>query len=192
MALDAPRRLRRLAPVIATRTFLVAVFVVVYLVAWRPVRSWVATDVMGPALSQIDTPRSERYVVRAQGRAVAVQNVGSSDRVGVMKTPMGNFFVLAGMFLIALYPRHPYWLYVAAYQLGLGALMLGMLAMGVGWADWGFAVFKFLDGEFYQGTSLAVPFLLLRADGRAFLSSGRPGTVDQKRGPRGGGSLSRP
>ncbi|MCS4039952.1 hypothetical protein [Salinibacter ruber] len=172
MAFDASlSRLRRLIPVIATRALLVGVFVVVYLVAWRPVRSWVATDVMGPALSRIETPRSDQYSVRAGARVVVVQHIESSDRVGVMKTPTGNFFVLAGMFLIALYPRHPYWLYVAAYQLGLGALMLGMLAVGVGWADWGFAVFHFLEGEFYQGTSLAIPFLLLRADGRALFGA---------------------
>lgn len=184
MALDASlSRFRRLAPVIATRTFLVAVFVVVYLVVWRPVRGWVATDVMGPALSRIDTPRSDRYSVRAGGRVVEVQHIDSSDRVGVMKTPTGNFFVLAGMLLIALYPGHPYWLYVAAYQLGLGALMLGMLAVGVGWADWGFAVFQFLEGEFYQGTSLAVPFLLLRADGRTLFGAVTPGAGRSDRKP---------
>jgi hypothetical protein len=104
--------------------------------------------------------------VSAAGRAVDVQHIDSSNRVAVMKTPTGYFFVLTGMLLIALYPRHPYWLYVAAYQLGLGAFMLGSLAVGVGWAEWGFALFQFLDGGFYQGTSVAVPFLLLRADGR--------------------------
>jgi hypothetical protein len=92
-----------------------------------------------------------------------------------MHTPTGAFFVLAGMLLIALYPRHPYWLYVAAYQVGLSALMFGMLAVGVGWADWGFSVFQFLGGEFYQGTSLAVPFLLLRADGRSLFGAATPG-----------------
>ncbi len=177
MALDASlSRLRRLAPVIATRTFLVGVFVILYLVFWRPVRGWIATDVMEPVLSQIDTPRSDRYSVRAGARVVVVQPIESSDRIGVMKTPTGNFFVLAGMFLIALYPSHPYWLYVAAYQLALSALMLGMLTVGVGWADWGFAVFQFLEGEFYQGTSLAIPFLLLRADGRALFGPATSGT----------------
>lgn len=170
MALDArSSRLRRLAPVIARRAFLVGVFVVGYLVVWRPVRSWVATDIMQPVLSRIDTPRSDRYSVSAGGRVVVVQHLESSDRVGVMKTPTGNFFVLAGMLLIALYPRHPYWLYLAGYQLGLSALIFGMLAIGMGWADWGFAVFHFLEGEFYQGTSLAVPFLLLRAEGRTLV-----------------------
>ncbi|PSQ83438.1 MAG: hypothetical protein BRD30_12895 [Bacteroidetes bacterium QH_2_63_10] len=167
MTLDArPSRLRRLAPVIAKRALLVGVFVIAYLVLWRPVRSWVATDVMKPALSQIDTPRSDRHAISVRGRAVVVQHVDSSERLGVMKVPMGNFFVLAGMMLIALYPCDPYWLYLAGYQLGLSALMFGMLAIGMGWADWGFAVYQFLEGEFYQGTSLAVPFLLLRADGR--------------------------
>jgi hypothetical protein len=122
---------------------------------------------MKPALSEIDTARSAHYSVSTRGRAVAVQRIDPSERLGVMKVPVGNFFVLAGMLLIALYPRHPYWLYLAGYQLGLSALMFGMLAIGMGWADWGFAVYQFLEGEFYQGTSLAVPFLLLRADGRA-------------------------
>jgi hypothetical protein len=83
-----------------------------------------------------------------------------------MKVPTGFILVLAGMLFITLYPCDPYWLYLAGYQLGLGALMFGMLAIGVAWADWGFAVFQFVEGEFYRGTSLAVPFLLLRADGR--------------------------
>jgi hypothetical protein len=167
MTLDARSfRLRRLAPVIARRAFLVGVFVIAYLVAWRPVRTWVATEMMKPALSRIDTPRSNRYSVSAANRVVSVQQIESSDRSWKMKVPTGNFFVLAGMLLIALYPRHSYWLYLAGYQLGLSALMFGMLAIGVGWEDWGFALFQFLEGEFYQGTSLAVPFLLLRADGR--------------------------
>ena len=175
MAQDArSSRFRRLAPVIAKRALLVGVFVIAYLVAWRPVRSWVASDVMNPTLSRIETPRSGRYAVSVQGRAVAVQKVDAPGRVDVMKVPMGNFFVLAGMLLIALYPRHPYWLYLAGYQLGLSTLMFGMLAIGVGWADWGFAVFRFLDGEFYQGTSLAVHFLLLRADGRPLFSNVLP------------------
>ena len=107
---------------------------IAYLVVWRPVRSWVATEVMKPALSRINTPRSERYSISARGRAVAVQHVDSSEHLGVMKVPTGNFFVLAGMLLIALYPCHPYWLSLAGYQLGLSALMFGMLATGVGGA----------------------------------------------------------
>lgn len=176
MALDArSSKLRHLAPVIAKRVLFVGLFVVAYLVIWHPARGWIASGVMKPALSWIDTPRSDRYSVDSFSRGITVRRVNPSGNVGTMKTPAGGFFVLAAMFLIALYPRHPYWVYVAAYQFGLGTFMFGMLAVGVGWADWGFTVFQILEQEFYQGTSLAVPFLLLRADGRNLFDDVIPG-----------------
>lgn len=172
MALNAgSSKLHDLAPVVVKRVFFVGLFVVAYLVIWHPTRGWIASEVMKPALSWIDTPRSDRYSVDSFSRGITVRRVNPSRNLATMKTPTGGFFVLAGMFLIALYPRDPYWLYVAAYQIGLGTFMFGMLAVGVGWADWGFTVFQILEQEFYQGTSLAVPFLLLRADGRALFGA---------------------
>ncbi|MCS3857813.1 hypothetical protein GGP89_001187 [Salinibacter ruber] len=166
-----PYYLQRIAPLIAKRAFLVGLFVISYLIFFLPVRSWVASEVMKPILTEVDTQRSEQYSVDSFGRGISVQRINRAGRGAKMETPIGGFFVLAGMFLIAIYPRHPYWLYVAAYQLGLGTLMFGMLVIGVGWAEWGFTVFWFLDGEFYRGTSLALPFLLLRADGCALFGA---------------------
>ncbi len=141
------------------RATFVALFAGICLVLWRPVHDWAATHVVAPALSQVDTPRARQYSVVGEGRDVAVYR-SSSDRVALLNLPTGGVFVFAGMFLIAVCPYRPLWLYVAAYQFGLSTLMIGALTIGIGWSEWGFRVFHLLEGEFYQGTSAGIAFLI--------------------------------
>ena len=143
---------------IVTRTTFVVLFAGICLVVWRPVHEWAATHVVAPVLAQVDTPRAQQYRVVSEGRDVAVYQ--SSNRIALMDLPTGGIFVFAGMFLIAVRPYRPLWLYVALYQWGLGIFMLGGLIAGIGWSDWGFSVFHLLDGEFYQGTSFGLALLL--------------------------------
>lgn len=44
--------------------------------------------------------------------------------------------------------------------------MLGLLAVGLGWADWGFTVFELVRTDVYRGTSLALPLVFLWLDAR--------------------------
>ncbi|MCS4198126.1 hypothetical protein GGP46_002997 [Salinibacter ruber] len=83
-----------------------------------------------------------------------------------MNLPTGSIFVFAGMFLVAVRPHRPLWVYIALYQLGLGALMLVGLIIGIGWSELGFRVFHLLEGEFYQGTSFGLALLLVQMDSR--------------------------
>jgi hypothetical protein len=110
-------------------------------------------------LSQVDTSRAHQYSVVSEGRDVAVYQ-SPSDRVALMNLPTGGIFVFAGMFLIAVRPYRLLWLHIALYQLALSVLMLGGLAVGIGWSSWGFTIFHLLDGEFYQGTSFGLALLL--------------------------------
>lgn len=168
-------RLRRLAPIIGVRIILIGLLLSTYLVAWRPARSWFASEIIRPALLQIDTGRSDNYSVHAASTVVEVYRTNSSERVAKTKPPLGGVFVFVGMLFVALNPRNFCWLYLIPYQLGLTALMFGTLTVGVGWADWGYTICKFLGGGFYKGTSFAIPFLLLRADGRTLFGAVTPG-----------------
>jgi membrane protease YdiL (CAAX protease family) len=84
-----------------------------------------------------------------------------------MAAPTGVLFVIGSVFLLALYPTRPYWLYLGLYQWGLGGLMLGALAMGIGWAEWGFTVYDLLQADIYRGTSLGLPLVFAWLEARA-------------------------
>lgn len=58
-------------------------------------------------------------------------------------------------------PTRPYWVYLGLYQWALGALTLGLLAVGIGRADWGFTAYEFLSTDVYRGTSLGLPLLFV-------------------------------
>lgn len=135
---------------------------------WRPVRDWTSAHVMAPLLAEVDTPRARQYVVDgAPARALEIRPAPGSNPVAAMAAPTGLLFVIGSVFLLALYPTRLYWVYLGLYQWLLGGLMLGALAIGVGWADWGFTVFDLLETDIYRGTSLGLPLLFAWLESRS-------------------------
>lgn len=115
---------------------------------------------MAPLLAEVDTPRARQYAVSGErARAIEIRPVAGTELVAGMAAPTGLLFVIGSVFLLALYPTRLYWVYLGLYQWLLGGLMLGALAVGVGWADWGFVLFDLLETDIYRGTSLGLPLL---------------------------------
>lgn len=161
-----------LARAIAVRILLIGLFLAAYVLAWRPVRDWASAHVMAPLLSQVDTPRAQQYVVSgARARVVEIRPATGTEPVADMAAPTGLLFVIGSVFLLALYPTRPYWVYLGLYQWLLGGLMLGMLAVGLGWADWGFTVYELLHTDLYRGTSLGLPLVFVWLEARSRGSS---------------------
>lgn len=82
----------------------------------------------------------------------------------MLKLPV---FVIGSVFLFALYPTRSYRVYLGLYQWLLGGLMLGALAIGVGWVEWGFTVFDLLGTDIYRRTSLGLPLLFAWMESRS-------------------------
>ena len=161
----------------AIRAALIGLFLAAYVWIWRPARDTIARHVMTPALAQVETARAQQFRITSAERVVEVRRARSGAIVEAMDTPAGILFVIATVVLLAVVPKRPYWLAVGAYQMALGAVMLGALAIGVGWAAWGFELFRFLDEVFYRATSLAAPLVALAVHRRGS-DGGRP-TADR-------------
>lgn len=164
-----------------------AALLAVYVAAVRPARMWAAEAVVYPALAAIDTPRARTLqIVRTPRRADAVWAVparlGADPEAAIQDhrpevaewaAPVGVVFLLPALFLVAAFPARPYWLYLLAYHLGLGAVSFGVFALGVGWFEPAFAVYTFSRTYLAETVSLVVPLLLVLAGGEA----GRLGEV---------------
>ncbi|WP_251963103.1 hypothetical protein [Salinibacter ruber] len=145
---------------VVVRVLIIGLFIGSYVTVWRPVWDWASAHVMAPLLAKVDTPRARQYVVSGeQARAIEIRPVAGTELVAGMAAPTGLLFVIGSVFLLALYPTRLYWVYLGLYQWLLGGLMLGALAVGVGWADWGFVLFDLLETDIYRGTSLGLPLL---------------------------------
>jgi len=153
---------------VVVRVVLIGLFIGVYATVWRPVRDWASAHAMAPLLAEVDTPRPRQYVVDgAPPRALEIRPATGSTPVADMAAPTGVLFVIGSVFLLALYPTRPYWVYLGLYQWLLGGLMLGALAVGIGWAEWGFTVFDLLKTDIYRGTSLGLPLLFAWLESRS-------------------------
>ncbi|MBB4091137.1 hypothetical protein [Salinibacter ruber] len=132
---------------------------------------------MAPLLAEVDTPRAQQYVVSgAPARALEIRPATGSTPVAGMAAPTGLLFVIGSVFLLALYPTRPYWVYLGLYRWLLGGLMLGALAIGIGWAEWGFTLFDLLETDIYRGTSLGLPLLFSWLESRSENTESEPAT----------------
>lgn len=150
-----------------------------YVFAVRPVRLWMAEHVAFPILSAIETPRSATMEIARTARrpdavwAIPVRLGGDAEaavqehraEVAEWAAPVGVIFLLPALFLVALYPHKPYWLWLLAYHLVLGAVSLAVFAVGVGWFEPAFAVYTFSRTYLAEAVSLVVPLLLVLAGG---------------------------
>lgn len=153
---------------VVVRIALIGLFIGAYVTVWRPVRDWASGHVMAPLLAEVDTPRARQYVVSgAPARALEIRPATGSTPIAGMAAPTGVLFVIGSVFLLALYPTRLYWVYLGLYQWLLGGLMLGALATGIGWAEWGFTVFDLLETDIYRGTSLGLPLLFAWLESRS-------------------------
>ncbi|CBH23641.1 Hypothetical protein, membrane [Salinibacter ruber M8] len=159
------------------RLLLIGLFIGGYVTVWRPVRDWASAHAMAPLLAEVDTPRAQQYVLSgAPARALEIRPATGSNPVADMAAPTGLLFVIGSVFLLALYPTRLYWVYLGLYQWLLGGLMLGTLAIGIGWADWGFTVFDLLETDIYRGTSLGLPLLFAWLESRSENTKSEPST----------------
>ena len=62
------------------------------------------------------------------------------------------------------FPREPYWLYLLGYHLAVGLVSSGVFALGVGYSEAAFDLYRFSRTYLTEAVSLAVPALIwLRA-----------------------------
>lgn len=145
----------------------------------RPARMWVAERVAYPLFQAIDTPRARSFqVLRIARRADAVWAlpVGLVDArpadqlireeelsAAQWAAPVGIMFILPALFLIALFPSRPYWLWLLGYHVAIGLVSLVVFAIGLGWFAPAFKIYLFSRTYLTEAVSLAVPLLLALA-----------------------------
>ena len=169
-----------------------------YVVALRPARVWSARSVAKPAFEHIDTPRARSLqILQTDDRPEAVfalpsgmTSLAVSERVqqpdvAQWVPPAGILFLLPALFLIAAFPREPYWLYLLGYHLAVGLVSFGVFALGVAYSEAAFDLYRFSRTYLTEAVSLAVPALIwLRARASpAVAGEGEPPPgVEQGRG----------
>ncbi len=146
-----------------------------YVVGLRPLRVAMGDHVALPLFQSIHTPRSEQFELQqtplVRGSVYAVPRGEMTDQARLAGTaqwapPAGALFILPALFLVLAFPDKPYWLYLFAYHVAVGAAALLVFAVGLGWAEPAFSLYTFSRTYMTEGVSLAVPLLLWLA-GRA-------------------------
>lgn len=160
---------------------LAGLLLVVYIVAIRPVRDWSASRVAYPVFASIDTPRSRSLrLVQTPQRPEAVfalpgevdvpeeiQERTRQPDVAQWVAPVGVLFLLPAMFLLAVFPLRPFWVYLLGYHLAVGLVSFGVFALGVAYWDAAFELYRFSRTYLTEAVSLGVPALIwLRARGK--------------------------
>ena len=137
--------------------------IVVYFTAWRPVRALLTQHVAYPAFTSIDTERSRqfRYAFERGALRIRIQAAQSGVVSTKYSAPAGRDFLLPALLLVLLFPYRPYWLYFWAFHFGVGALLLGLVTLGIAWADWAFVLHGFLGKYIFQALTLGAPLLAL-------------------------------
>jgi hypothetical protein len=150
----------------------------------RPVRYFVAEHVAYPALQAVETQRAEAYtLLRIDRRPAAVwalprslaptppQTDAEADALvreheaaaAQWVSPVGVMFIMPALFLIALFPSRPYWLWLLGYHVVIGVGGFVVFAVGLAWLEPAFKVYLFSRTYLTESISLAVPLLIALA-----------------------------
>lgn len=141
------------------RVGLAALLIGVYVGGWRPMRTMLTTQLAAPVLRAVETPRSAQFAVRDRGMMIHVQGTG---RTAVFRATGGLLWLVPALLLLIRFPRRPYWCYLWLLHLGMGALSVGALAVGLAWSDAGFLVNDFCRTYALPSISFAAPLLMWR------------------------------
>lgn len=157
-----PRPSSRLRSV-AERAAAVALFVAAYFLLWRPLRLWIAHDLVAPALHALSPGLGGLYEFAAQPHApiVAARPLEAGARAASWLLPGGMYFLLPGVFFVAYAPRRLYWLAFLGSLLALGLLSLAGFVVGCSGIESGFAWQRFVDQYLQRPMSLGAPLLLV-------------------------------
>ena len=165
-----------------------------YVVALRPARLWTAAHVARPLFEAVETPRASGFVLavspgrpdavyavprdRADGRDA--QQLEREGGVAEWAAPVGVLFILPAMFLLAAFPARLFWLGLLGYHVAVGAVSMGVFAVGLGWFDPAFAMYTFARTYLTESVSLVVPLLLyLAARGTGPLAGEAPAVAER-------------
>lgn len=152
-----------------------------YLWLWRPARTWLTQHAARPLLTSVatlsgDATRATRFAVRSGNiprvlRVVPLPSEEVEERQGAsFLAPAGIRFLLPALFLIAAFPRRPYWVWLWLLHVGAGIAALAVLAAGVGGWSGGLVAYRFWNGFALDLFSLLVPlWMWLRARQGHFL-----------------------
>ncbi len=105
---------------IAVRLLLIGLLFIGYWTAWRPMRGVVLNEVAVPILQW---SASSETAVQARGGPVRITLPGGAQ--ASLPAPAGIPFLLPALFLVAVFPKHGYWLFFWA---GHCLLFAGMVA----------------------------------------------------------------
>lgn len=157
---------------LALRAAAAAALLLAYEVALRPSRAAFVDAVALPTFEAIDTPRSAKFDL-VRETALTVRAVPRGDRREPLHyaAPAGALFLLGGLFLVVLFPLRPYWLVLLGYHLSLGVIAFALFALGLGWWEPAFHIFRFSRTYASDLVGLLVP-LVLFLRGRATESRG--------------------
>ena len=151
-----------------------------YFSAWRPARALLTQHVVHPLFTSIETERADtfQYSFARGALRVGLRSSRPSINAPNYHAPAGGDFLLPALILVLLFPYRPYWVYLWGFHLVVGALFLGLLAVGIAWSDAAFALQHFLEHYLAQALSLSAPLLALAYERDVFAGPAGPSSSE--------------
>lgn len=137
-----------------------ALLVLAYVFAWSPARDVLMIHGASPVVeAACSTGTCEQ--VRTSQHAVTVKATADGPWVSI-DPPAGVRFLLPALFILAIAPRSPYWLYFFGGHVTLTVLTLLLVYLGVAAGPLSVLyIARFISSYLLDAYSLAVPALLL-------------------------------
>jgi hypothetical protein len=144
----------------ALRSSLMTLLVAVYVFAWSPARDAYMVHGAGAAMKSVCASEACAQV-RTSRNAVTVKANEDGQPVSI-DAPAGVRFLLPALFILAIAPRSPYWLYFFGGHVALTTFTVGLAYVGIaGSSPVTLYLARFASGYLLDGYSLTVPALLL-------------------------------